>query len=292
MTAPFHGPFAALVTPFTDDGKAVSEARLRAYCDFLIGQGIGGLFAFGTTGEWPLLAEEERTAGALVLAQQARGRVPVIVHAGAHGTEQAVRLAVGARAAGASAVSVISPPFYNLDDEALLEHFTTVARAVAGFPVFVYNIPEFTNNDVSAALLLRVARKADNVVGLKYSGDSLPRLREYRRVMGRDFCLFNGNDSLALPALHEGADGLVSGNASARPELLVALYAAFREGRAAEAAARQRELDEFIAGRDPACELSSFKALLALQGVPVGDVRAPLKRLGEEGRVALRRLLP
>jgi len=292
VTAPFRGPFAAMVTPFTDDGAAVSEARLRAYCDFLIGQGIGGLFAFGTTGEWPLLAEEERTAGALVLAQQARGRVPVIVHAGAHGTEQAVRLAVGARAAGASAVSVISPPFYNLDDEALLEHFTAVARAVSGFPVFVYNIPEFTNNDVSAALLLRVARKADNVVGLKYSGDSLPRLREYRRVMGRDFCLFNGNDSLALPALHEGADGLVSGNASARPELLVALYAAFREGRAAEAAARQRELDEFIAGRDPACELSSFKALLALQGVPVGEVRAPLKRLGEEGRVALRRRLP
>ena len=292
MTAPFRGPFAALVTPFTDDGTAVSEARLRAYCDFLIGQGISGLFAFGTTGEWPLLTEEERTAGARILALQARGRVPVIVHAGAHGTEQAVRLAVGARAAGASAVSLISPPFYNLDDEALLEHFTAVARAVSGFPVFVYNIPEFTNNDVSAALLLRVARKADNVVGLKYSGDSLPRLREYRRVMGRDFCLFNGNDSLALPALHEGADGLVSGNASARPELLVALYAAFREGRAAEAADRQRELDEFIAGRDPACELSSFKALLALQGVPVGDVRPPLKRLGEEGRVALRRLLP
>ena len=292
MTAPFRGPFAAMVTPFPDDGKAVSEARLRAYCDFLIGQGIGGLFAFGTTGEWPLLAEEERTAGALVLAQQARGRVPVIVHAGAHGTEQAVRLAVGAREAGVDAVSVISPPFYNLDDEALLEHFTAVARAVAGFPVFVYNIPEFTNNDVSAALLLRVARKADNVVGLKYSGDSLPRLREYRRVMGRDFCLFNGNDSLALPALHEGADGLVSGNASARPELLVALYAAFREGRAAEAAARQRELDEFIAGRDPACELSSFKALLALQGVPVGDVRPPLKRLGEEGRAALGRWVP
>jgi len=292
VTSHFRGPFAAMVTPFPDDGKAVSEARLRAYCDFLIGQGIGGLFAFGTTGEWPLLAEEERTAGALVLAQQARGRVPVIVHAGAHGTEQAARLAVGARAAGASAVSVISPPFYNLDDEALLEHFTAVARAVAGFPVFVYNIPEFTNNDVSAALLLRVARKADNVVGLKYSGDSLPRLREYRRVMGRDFCLFNGNDSLALPALHEGADGLVSGNASARPELLVALYAAFQEGRAAEAAARQRELDEFIAGRDPACELSSFKALLALQGVPVGDVRPPLKRLGEEGRAALRRWVP
>ena len=66
------------------------------------------------------------------------------------------------------------------------------------------------------------------MIGLKYSGASLTRLREYRRLLGPGFSLFNGNDSLALPALHEGADGLVSGNASARPELLVALYAAFR----------------------------------------------------------------
>ena len=80
-------------------------------------------------------------------------------------------------------------------------------------------------------LFLRVAGQADNVVGMKFSGDSLTRTREYRRAMGAAFSLFNGNDSLALPALHEGADGLVSGNASTRPELLVSLYAAFREGR-------------------------------------------------------------
>jgi 4-hydroxy-tetrahydrodipicolinate synthase len=281
-----------MVTPFTDDGTAVSEARLRAYCDFLIDRGISGLFAFGTTGEWTLLTEAERADGARILAQQARRRVPVIVHAGAHATEQAVRLAVGAREAGADAVSLISPPFFPLDDAALFDHFTTVARAVAGFPVFLYNIPEFAGNDLSPALLLRVAKQADNVIGLKYSGDSLNRFREYRRTMGSSFGLFNGNDSLALPALHEGADGLVSGNASARPELLAALYALFRDGRYREAADKQRELDDFIAARDGSCELSSFKAMLAHQGVQVGDVRAPLKRLSAEGRAALRRLLP
>jgi dihydrodipicolinate synthase/N-acetylneuraminate lyase len=84
----------------------------------------------------------------------------------------------------------------------------------------------------------------------------------------------------------------VSGNASSRPDILVCLYDRFREGRLEEAAERQRELDEFIAGRDPACELSSFKALLALQGIQVGDVRAPLKRQSAEGRAAMRRWLP
>ncbi len=74
-----------MVTPF-DEGAELSEPRLAAYCEFLIGRGIGGLFAFGTTGEWPLLAEEERARGARALVAQAAGRVPVIVHAGAHGT--------------------------------------------------------------------------------------------------------------------------------------------------------------------------------------------------------------
>ena len=292
LLASFRGVFTAMVTPFTDDGAAVSEVRLRAYCDFLIERGIRGLFVFGTTGEWTLLAEAERTDGARILAQQARKRVPVIVHAGAHATAQAVRLAMGAREAGADAVSLISPPFFPLDDDALFNHFTTVARAVTGFPVLLYNIPKFAGNDLSPALILRVAKQADNVIGLKYSGDNLNRFREYRRIMGPDFSLFNGNDSLALPALHEGADGLVSGNASAWPELLAALYELFRDGRYREAADKQRELDDFINACDPSCTLSSFKAMLANRGVPVGDVRAPLKRVGEEGRAALRRLLP
>jgi 4-hydroxy-tetrahydrodipicolinate synthase len=288
MSARFGGPYAAMVTPFSDDGAELSESRLAAYCEFLIGNGIGGLFAFGTTGEWPLLSEQERIAGSRALVRQAAGRVPVIVHAGAHGTAQAIRLARAAREAGAAAASLISPPFYPLDPDSLLAHFGAVARAVPELPVFLYNIPEYAGNDITPGLLLAVARQADNVLGLKYSGDSLERFAEYRRVMGPDFSLFCGNDSLARRALEAGADGLVSGNASARPELLVALYSLFRAGRFEAAGEKQLELDAFIAGREGSSELSFFKALLALRGVPVGEVRPPLARLSAEGTTALR----
>ncbi len=291
MSTRFRGVFAAMVTPFSDHGGQLSEPRLAAYCDFLIARGVAGLFAFGSTGEWPLLGEEERAAGARALVRQAAGRVPVIVHAGAHGTAQAIRLARAAREAGAAAASLISPPYYPLDEEALLAHFAAVARAVPGLPLFLYNIPEYAGNDITPRLLLRAASLADNVIGLKHSGDGPARLAEYRRVMGPDFDLFGGNDSLALSSLEQGADGLVSGNASARPELLVSLYSLFREDRAAEAAGKQEELNRFIAGREGASELSFFKALLALRGVPVGEVRLPLPRLGPEGRAALARFL-
>jgi dihydrodipicolinate synthase/N-acetylneuraminate lyase len=282
----FAGVYAAMLTPFADGG--VPRENLQRYGEFVIRAGVDGLFAFGTTGEWPHLSEEERLRGAEAVVAGAGGRVRVVIHAGANTTEAAARLSAHARSAGADAVGIISPAYYPLSEQALFDHFTAVAREVQGFPVFIYNIPSLTRNDVPPQLLLRIARKADNLAGVKYSSENLVRLREYRRVLGESFALFIGSDSLALPALYEGADGIVSGNASAVPELLVRLYTLFREGRHEEAARAQAELDEFIGAIDEPAELSSFKEIVSLRGVAMGEVRAPLGVLSAQGRKDLR----
>jgi dihydrodipicolinate synthase/N-acetylneuraminate lyase len=297
----FRGVYSALVTPFGDDGE-VSVQRMEAYCRFLVRRGVDGLFPFGTTGEWPHLSAEERRRGAEAVVRAVRAadaaargagsedggrQVAVVIHTGANDTASAVALSGHARSIGADAVGVISPAYYRLDDQALFDHFTAAAREVRGFPVFLYNIPGMTGNDIPPELLLRIVREADNVVGLKYSCDNLRRFREYRTVMGASFALFIGDDSVALPALHEGASGIVSGNSSAVPDLLVRLYRSYREGRSADAAAAQAQLDEFIASIDESAELSSFKRILALRGVPVGDVRRPLRSLPATGLAAL-----
>jgi dihydrodipicolinate synthase/N-acetylneuraminate lyase len=282
----FAGVYAAMLTPFADGG--VPRDHLQRYAEFLIRAGVHGLFAFGTTGEWPYLSEEERMRGAEAVVAGARGRVRVVIHTGANSTEAAARLSAHARSAGADAVGIISPSYYPLDEQALFDHFTAVAREVQGFPLFIYNIPSLTRNDVPPQLLLRIARKADNLVGLKYSAEDLVRFREYRRVMGQSFALFIGSDSLALPGLYEGADGVVSGNASAVPELLVGIYALFREGRHEEAARAQAALDEFIGAIDEPAELSSFKAIVSFRGAAVGEVRPPLRPVTAACRSALR----
>jgi dihydrodipicolinate synthase/N-acetylneuraminate lyase len=301
----FRGVYSALVTPFGDDGELSAE-RLEAYCRFLIRRGVDGLFPFGTTGEWPHLSPEERRRGAEVVirvvgaANEASGgsgavggrgsprrRVAAVIHTGANDTATTAALSAHAREIGADAVGVISPAYYRLDEEALFDHFTAVAREVQDTPLFLYNIPGMTGNDIPPALLLRIAGKADNVVGLKYSCDNLPRFREYRRLMGPTFALFIGDDGVALPALHEGASGIVSGNSSAVPDLLVRLFRLYGQGRAAEAADAQAVLDEFIGSVDGSAELSSFKRILAVRGVPVGEVRRPLKPLSVESRAAL-----
>jgi dihydrodipicolinate synthase/N-acetylneuraminate lyase len=287
----FRGVFSALVTPFGDDGE-LSRERIGTYCRFLIQRGVDGLFPFGTTGEWAHLSMEERRAGAEAVVKAAQGagrRVAVVIHAGGNGTAAATALSSHARAIGADAVGIISPAYFRLDEQALFDHFVTVARAVRDFPVFLYNIPSMTGNDIPPPLLLRIARRADNVIGLKYSCDNLPQFREYRKLMGASFALFIGDDSMALPALHEGASGVVSGNSSAVPDLLVRLYRLYRKGALAEAAAAQGELDAFIASVDERVELATFKRILALRGVPVGDVRRPLRSLPAGARTSLER---
>ncbi|HOX32869.1 MAG TPA: dihydrodipicolinate synthase family protein [Spirochaetales bacterium] len=289
----FGGVYAAMLTPF-GEGGAPSPSRAEAYCRYLVEGGADGLFPFGTTGEWPLLSEQERSAGveAVVAAVRALGAgdggtgraAKVVVHAGAHSTAATARLAAAAREAGADAVAAICPPYYPLDDEALLSHFAAVAREARGLPVFVYSIPSLTKSDMSPALLARLCRAAPGIAGLKYSGDDLARFREYRRVMGRSFAIFMGDDSLALAALREGADGIVSGNASAVPEIPARLFAAFSAGDAAGAEGAQADLDRFIAAMDPSAELSCFKAVVAERGVEVGEARAPLKSLDAAGR--------
>jgi len=279
----FNGVFVAMVTPYSDDGSSISSPRIREDVEFLLARGVHGLFALGTTGEWPLLSIEERLQATENLVSVVGKRVPLIVHCGANSTQTAVRLARHARDAEASAISLIAPSFYRLTDDALVGHFAVVAEAVPELPVFLYNIPSHTGNDITPAIAARVAARCSNVVGMKYSGDDFLRFRCYRKLLGSDFALFCGNDSFALPWLVEGADGLVSGNASAYPEVLVGLYESFRKASLRGAKRAQEVLDEIIEDRDAGSELSVFKNILACRGVSVGDVRPPLTRIGQDG---------
>lgn len=291
MLMNFSGIYSAIVTPFNDAGTEISIKRMQQYCNFLLEQPIDGLFAFGTTGEWPLLTGEERIIGMEAVLSIVEHKIPVIVHVGAYTTEQAIHLSRCAEKSGANAVSVICPPFYPLDDQALLEHFVAIAKAIPETPVFIYNLPSFTGNDVLPELLLKIAKNATNVIGVKYSGDNLMRFRKYRRTMGKDFLIFGGDDGMILPYLHEEANGFVSGNAAAVPEVVCRLYREFRQGKFKKASAMQEALDEFIRVRDSTSVLSTFKAILRIRGIPVGDVRMPLKRLSTKGIQELKKKL-
>ncbi len=279
----FTGVFAAMVTPYADDDRfSVSPERVERLCNFLISKGVHGLFPLGTTGEGPYLSKEQRKFTAEAVIKYVNNRVPVIVHTGMLTPEDTVELSLHAKEIEADAIGVMAPFFRHLDDMALFDYFVEVAKEVRELPLFIYNIPSFTNNDVSPDLVFRIATKMENVIGIKYSSNDLFQLRAYRRKMGKDFHVFIGSDDMILPALFEGADGCVSGPASFYPEVITSIYNLFQEGKFEEAHHQQELLDELRIVFKDGTLLCYFKAILRLRGIEVGRVKLPLRDITQD----------
>src|SRR4051812_35038463 len=117
---------AAALTPLRDGGAALDDDAFVPYLEFLEEAGIQGVLLLGTTGEGILLSIGERKRA---ISTATHGPLPVLAHCGAQSTADTATLAAHAAEAGAEAVAVIAPPYFKLDDDALLAHFVEAARA-------------------------------------------------------------------------------------------------------------------------------------------------------------------
>ncbi len=271
-----QGVIVPLLTPVREDG--VDRDGLAALIDFVIDRGVAGLFPLGTTGEGPLFTQDERQTAAKWAIQCAAGRIPVIIHTGTITTAETISLTRHARDVGADAAAVVPPYFYRLADDAIFEHFAAVAAAVPDFPIYLYNNPGVTPNVLTTDLVARLAKAFPNFTGLKDSGGGLATLFASRELQDGAFNTASGPDGLILAAQAIGIDACVSGNANVVPELVVGLQRAAKARDLETARKLQSRLDDVRRIMGDGADLSLFKAMCAKRGVPIGDVRAPLRK--------------
>ncbi len=270
-----RGVITALVTPFDDQGR-VDEHALQRLVEYQIRAGVHGLNPCGTTGEHALLTLEERMRVAEVVVRTARRRVPVFVQTGAASTEMTIALTRHAQEIGADAATVVTPFYYHPGDDGMIEHYVRVAHSVPGLPVFLYNIPQMTGNNLSPALVAAIVERCPNVVGMKDSSGNLQQVIDSLPLRGGRFNIAMGSDGLVLSALAAGAPASVSGNANVFPELFVELFQSFWRGDLPAAQSAQARIQHVRRILKDGGDLSLFKAILARRGLPVGGVRAPL----------------
>ncbi|MHB1242743.1 MAG: dihydrodipicolinate synthase family protein [Gaiellaceae bacterium] len=272
-----RGALAAAVTPLAD-GR-LDEAAFGPYVDFLAGGGLDGLLALGTTGEGLLFRREERRRALELFVAAAAGRLQVAAHCGAQTTADTVALAAHAAEAGAAAVAVIGPPYFQLDERSLLEHFESAAAACAPLPFYVYEFERASGYAVPVAVVQELRERAPNLVGMKVSDAPFDRFSPYL-LEGLD--VFVGPEALIFAGISAGAAGAVSGLASAFPDRVAAVV---REPTEAGAI----ELGELRAAVERFPRHAALKFLLGLRGVPVReDVRRPLRQLSDGEREELR----
>src|SRR5919202_732807 len=156
--ARLHGIFVPMVTPITDDER-VDHASLHRLIDFLVEGGVHGIWVMGTTGEFAAFPEEERAAAIQTTVDQVAGRVPIIANVGDSSTGLALRHARRAVDAGADALALTPPHYYQHSMDEMLTHYRTVKQAFPDLPLLVYNIPQNVKVKMAVPTVLELARE-------------------------------------------------------------------------------------------------------------------------------------
>jgi 4-hydroxy-tetrahydrodipicolinate synthase len=224
------GIIPPILTPIDKDER-IDEAKLRKQVSHIITGGVHGILAFGSNGEFYMFEEDETERGLKIMLDEAKGRVPVYLGIGTIGTRKCVRLAKMGEKCGANGISVLQPMFLKPNEAELYGHFKAIADAIPGTPMLLYNNPGRTSYTMSSNLVVKLARDAKNIVGMKDSSGDMTQTEEFiRRTRDLDFKVFGGKDTLIFGALVHGGAGAVATTANMFPELVCSIYEKFVAG--------------------------------------------------------------
>lgn len=279
------GILAAIATPFDEDENLV-EAALRGHVRRQLDAGIHGIFALGTNGEFYAQTPAERAEAARIVIDEVGGAVPVVIGAGGPTTKETVSIAEDAAAAGADALSIITPYFAAASQDEIAAHFRAVAESV-DVPVIVYNIPARTGNAVAPATLEKLA-EVDNITAVKDSSGNFDTILQYLERTDRgSFDVISGNDSLILWTLIAGGAGGISGIANIYPKTMASIYDLFLAGDSEGARAAQesiRPIRNCLALGNPN---TVVKHAANLREFGLGPARAPFNALSDEAKTTI-----
>ncbi len=204
---PLTGAITALVTPFRNGEVAYDD--LRKLVEYQIKGGIDGLVPVGTTGESPTLSHEENIEVVRAVVEAARGRVPVVAGTGSNSTAEAVELTRLAHAAGADAMLVVAPYYNKPAPEGLFRHFAAIADTTDR-PIILYSIPGRCGIEIGVPVIERLRARYRHVRWIKEAGGSVDRVDQLKQALGSDVTVLSGDDSLTLPFMAVGAEGVIS----------------------------------------------------------------------------------
>ncbi len=282
-----EGIMAAMVTPFTKGGDYVDFDKVGPLANRLLKQGAHGLFPCGTTSEGMLMSPEERREVAQEVMRTVPKKTPVIVHTGGFDTATTIELCCHARDIGAVAAAIVTPFYYGYDDTALFNYFKTVARAVDGFPIMMYNIPACARNVLHPQLVIRIAESEENIVGVKDSAGIMTGLTQLLGNAPKGFHVINGTDDYGYQALLAGCPAVVSGLSNVVCEIYASVYNNVRKGNLKKAWKDQVRLEKAARVFKYGQLAAAFKEGLRLRGFDAGDVRPPQRQLTAAEKRAL-----
>ncbi len=264
--ASLHGILPALVTPLHRNGE-VDRDGTRRLIGYVVDGGVDGVVALGSTGESATLGERQRRTLLDTVAEEVRGRVPLIVGV-AQVDLDSVRAELRAAAQAGAVAALVAAPFYMPPDQAAILDFYRRLAAADILPLLIYNIPMYTKVTVEPKTVLTLAEEGA-VAGMK---DSSGNFGYHSRVLMAtrglsDFRLFTGSEGMVLASLQMGSHGSICATANVAPRVLLDLVAFARDGDLDAARAAQFAVLDLVSALEAGGLPLGFKAALAALGI-------------------------
>ncbi|EAT59708.1 4-hydroxy-tetrahydrodipicolinate synthase [Chlorobium ferrooxidans] len=279
------GSAVALVTPFRHD-RSVDTDALRRLVQFHIAAGTDIIIPCGTTGESPTLSGAEQFAIIRTVKEEAEGKIIVAAGAGTNSTEHAVELAQHAEKAGAEAILSVAPYYNKPSQEGIYQHYRHIAQAVS-VPVIIYNVPGRTGCNVAASTILRLAREFGNITAVKEASENIGQIMELIEERPEHLSVLTGEDSMILPFIAMGGDGVISVAANQVPSQVKSLVNAVKKGNLDEARTLNSTYRKLFKLNFVESNPVPVKYALARMGMIEEIYRLPLVPMSAENKVIM-----
>ncbi len=298
-TKDIRGVIVPILTPLNSD-ESVDTASLRRLVNYLIDNGVHGIWVSGTTGEFAALSDRERIVSIETVVDEVAGRVPIIGNVSQPSTQLSIELALAVRESGLDGIAVTPPYYYPNAQDEILDHYRHIKDRV-GAPLWVYNIPVTVKTAVAPGTVAMLAGEGA-VVGIKDSsgaGELLAELNVLCEQGNLDLLRFLGTVFRTTRAGSVGVHGVIPGIANLVPAI------ASRGWEAGEAGNTDtvRECDAKLliangisriakGGGANAASFSAMKSSLKLMGILESDtVSRPLRPLTDDEKSELPAIL-
>ncbi len=275
------GVFTAIVTPFSS-GK-VNYDTLRKLVKIQVDAGIEGIVPVGTTGESPTLTIDEHLKVIETVVQIASGKCKIIAGTGANSTAEAVHLTKMAKSIGADATLQVTPYYNKPTQEGLYRHFSAVADE-CDLPVVLYNVPGRSGLAIAVETIERLSSNP-NIICVKEAGGSAERVSAIKNVC--DIAVLSGDDSLTLPMMALGADGVISVASNIIPVEVKGMVDAWRSGNIDSALAIHNKYYHFFCDMFIETNPIPIKAAMAAKGLLDEEYRLPICPMSSANRETL-----
>jgi len=197
----------AMITPYGDNLE-VNLSQAAKLAEYLYENGSEGIVVCGTTGESPVLSADEKLPLFAAVKEKMGKRIPIWAGTGSNYTDYSIELSRKAEKTGVDGIMLVTPYYNKPSQEGLYQHFKAIAGSVS-LPVMLYNVPGRTSCNLLPETVKRLAA-IDNIVAIKEASGNMDQVSLLKNLVGDDFLIYSGDDSLTLPMLALGAHGVVS----------------------------------------------------------------------------------